>query len=263
MNKIKLGTTLTLATVALGLAVPLMAQADSNYDGTATAGFTPDTGTTDPLYPEAPDPSNPNVEVPGTGDAGPLSLDYVPTLDFGTNNIQSGKQIYHAKGVKGLVSGVEETQPHFVQVTDNRGTKEGWNVTAHATPFTTTATDTTTVAFPELPNSYVTFGKTAVAVPTGSVKADQVNTSGDDSGVNLVHDWKDDGTGTMTGTETNLFGATADTTGAGNGLGTNLLVAGAAPADTTLTKATNDSVSETTYESVITYTLTATPATPY
>jgi len=265
MSKVTLGASLALATLALGLAAPLVAQADAtttpvSFDTTDTVEFTANTDPTDPVDPTDPDTTNP--EVPGTGDKGPLSLDYVPTLDFGSQKIATGTQTFGAKGVIGQNSGTELTQPHYVQVTDNRGTAEGWNVSAVMTPFTAMKEDPanagqyipdTSVKYQVLDNSIITFGKTAITAPAETLangtEADKMNTS-NNGGVNL----NPDGT-----TAINLFGATADTTGAGHGLGTNLFVAGTTPADTTMTKAAKDNVSEAAYQSTVTYTLTATP----
>ena len=56
---------------------------------------------------------------------GPLSLDYVSSIDFGTQKITMfEKKTYESTSLK-----------PFIQVTDNRGTGAGWKVTAAACSF--------------------------------------------------------------------------------------------------------------------------------
>lgn len=71
----------------------------------------------DPLIPDAPDDH-------GTGDHGPLSIDNVTDITFGTKEISSTEQVYNA----------ENEEPN-VQVTDKRGVEGGWTLTAAASPF--------------------------------------------------------------------------------------------------------------------------------
>jgi len=255
MNKVKLGASLTLASAVLGFASPFVAHAD---DATATAGFSADTAAKDVLYPDAPTAGVQNKPVYDnnleTGNTGDLTLDYIPVLSFGTDNkIATGDQTYISKSIGTDSTGAAGTeQAQFIQVTDVSGTLAGWDVSAMATPFK--ATDST-AASQTLPNSYVTFGNTAVAFPTGTVKADLVrHKTAEANGAQLSHD--DDGTGTV-GTAVHLMGATQD-----NGVGTNLFVAGTKPDDTTFTKPAQDNVSATSYVSTITYTLTAGAADP-
>lgn len=82
----------------------------------------------DPTDPNNPDPSNPidptDPTNPGTGNKGPLTIDYVSNIEFGTQKTASGTMIYHA-----------QNENPFVQITDKRGTGSGWNLTAKATEF--------------------------------------------------------------------------------------------------------------------------------
>lgn len=82
----------------------------------------------DPIDPGNPNPPNPidptDPENPGTGNEGPLSIDYVSNIEFGTNKISSKAIVYNAKN-----------ENPFVQVTDNRGTGAGWTLTAKAGSF--------------------------------------------------------------------------------------------------------------------------------
>lgn len=89
--------------------------------------ITPPVDPTDPekpVDPEKPiDPTDP--ENPGTGEEGPLSIDYISNLKFGEHQI-SGKNIAY----KAL------NQNPFVQVTDVRGAGDGWSLSAKMTEFT-------------------------------------------------------------------------------------------------------------------------------
>ncbi|PEH49553.1 WxL domain-containing protein [Enterococcus faecium] len=103
---------------------------------TSTAKITFTGGNEDPVGPVDPDnpdtPVNPNTPVDpddpdnhGTGDNGPLSIDYVSNITFGTKEISSSNQVYNA----------QNAEPH-VQITDKRGVEGGWTLTAAASKFT-------------------------------------------------------------------------------------------------------------------------------
>ena len=123
-------TTLGAAAV---LSMAVLAQgilAVGPYDSEATVSFTEDIqapGILDPTDPSTPfvPGVNGNPVDPPTGDAGPLSLDYVSSLDFGSQNISMAEETYEALSLK-----------PFIQVTDKRATSDGWNVTLSATEFT-------------------------------------------------------------------------------------------------------------------------------
>ena len=102
---------------------PVLAATVSTVTSKATVTFTPGTEPSSPVDPD--DPSKP-LDPPGqgTGEAGPLSIDYVPNITFGSQAISGSEQVYNATELK-----------PFVQVTDVRGTGAGWNVIAKATPF--------------------------------------------------------------------------------------------------------------------------------
>lgn len=103
----------------------------SSYESDAHITFTPGDGAPevvdpdDPSMPYDPDPNDPTVpQDPPTGDTGPLTLDYVSSVYFGEQMIEAETQIYESTTL----------QP-FIQVTDRRGTGEGWNVTAQLSSF--------------------------------------------------------------------------------------------------------------------------------
>lgn len=89
-------------------------------------------GNTDPTDPVDPtDPDNPNPPIdpvdptnPGTGNPGPLSLDFVSNIEFGTHDISSKTETYHALN-----------ENPYVQVTDKTGQGQGWNLVATASEF--------------------------------------------------------------------------------------------------------------------------------
>ncbi|WP_445449204.1 WxL domain-containing protein [Enterococcus lactis] len=115
----------------------LNVQADETIEpakdsATSTAKITFTGDNSDPVNPvDSDDPDNPVNPVDpddpdnhGTGDNGPLSIDYVSNITFGTQDISTTSQVYNA----------ENAEPH-VQITDKRGVEGGWTLTAAATKF--------------------------------------------------------------------------------------------------------------------------------
>ncbi|WP_054025663.1 WxL domain-containing protein [Bacillus sp. FJAT-28004] len=111
---------------------PVKAAGVDSAVSSSTISFIPDEGTTNPVDPE--DPDNPDPPWPidpedpgngGTGSIGALTLDYVSNIQFGTQKIASGNITYYALN-----------KNPFVQVTDKRGTGEGWSLKAQASEFT-------------------------------------------------------------------------------------------------------------------------------
>ncbi|MFD2829937.1 WxL domain-containing protein [Corticicoccus populi] len=132
-----------LATLALGLiAAPTILTANVYAaDSNATVEFTAPTDSVDPVDPE--DPSQPGDvdEDDGniTGETGPFTLDYVSHIDFGSHEISPSSQVYNST-----------TERPYIQVSDRRGTGEGWNVTASASTFNDGSD-------PSLPGSVISF----------------------------------------------------------------------------------------------------------
>ncbi|MBT2645280.1 WxL domain-containing protein [Bacillus sp. ISL-34] len=90
--------------------------------------FIADEGITKPVDPANPDnqalpsPIDPiDPDNGGTGNSGSLTLDYVSNIHFGTQKIMSGNTTYNANN-----------KDPYVQVSDKRGTGEGWALTAKA-----------------------------------------------------------------------------------------------------------------------------------
>lgn len=135
MKKTNLTTIVGVTLLGLtGTTTSVFAAAVSNANSTNHITFKAGTDVTDPTDPTDPDNPNPTNPIdptdptnPGTGNQGPLSIDYVSNIEFGTQEIGSGTTVYHAKN-----------ENPFVQVTDKRGTGSGWNLTAKATAFKST-----------------------------------------------------------------------------------------------------------------------------
>lgn len=117
-------------------ATVLAAEEPAEYKSGAGVEFIPNTDPTNPVDPEDPDPTKPvlpidplNPEGPNPGTSGPLSLDYASSLDFGQNKITNSDKTYYA-AAQGFSGGeiAGEFRGNYVQVSDNRGTSEGWTL---------------------------------------------------------------------------------------------------------------------------------------
>lgn len=69
------------------------------------------------------EPQNPD-DV--TGNTGPLTIDYASSLDFGSHDIEVAAQTYT----------LQTPETPYVQVSDRRGTQEGWELNVQASNFT-------------------------------------------------------------------------------------------------------------------------------
>ena len=111
-------TTALLGSILVGPAV-LAAETPAPANSKADITFTENT---DKTPPEKVDPTDP--ENPGTGNPGPLSIDYVPNLKFGEHKVTGAIKTYNVTNVD-----------PFIQVTDKTGNKAGWNVTVESSDF--------------------------------------------------------------------------------------------------------------------------------
>ncbi|MDR3189591.1 MAG: WxL domain-containing protein [Lactobacillaceae bacterium] len=133
MNKTALLSTTLLATLSLST----LAFADTtpvDYNSKASIAFTPSTDPTNPVDPTNPDdpikPVDPDGTDPEPGTAGPLSIDFASSLDFGAQSITSVDKTYYAAAQKAVAAdGSTVDKPNYVQVTDNTGTDQGWGLT--------------------------------------------------------------------------------------------------------------------------------------
>lgn len=109
----------------------------------------------DPTDPEEPyeptDPSDPQDEP--TNQAGALTLDYVSSVNFDEQPIDASEQIYQSTTLR-----------PFIQVTDRRGTGEGWHVTAKMGAFTNEGQES-------LPGAELTFTNGTVISKSTSTSA--------------------------------------------------------------------------------------------
>ncbi|MEG0552401.1 MAG: WxL domain-containing protein [Carnobacterium sp.] len=94
-----------------------------NSQGDVT--FKIDDGKTPPVDPT--DPNNPVDPIePGESTDGPLSIDHVSNLHFGEQLISAKPKTYYANLEKVKLGEDEKEVPNYVQVTDKRGSNEGW-----------------------------------------------------------------------------------------------------------------------------------------
>lgn len=142
-NNIYFGLSILLLSAVSGSTSPVLAaDLSTNYNSNASISFIENTDPTAPVDPTNPDnPFDPdNPTQPGTN--GPLSIDYASSLDFGTQKISTKNDYYFAKLTKGTDSNDQpKSVPNYVQVTDNTGSNQGWNLNVTQTEeFTNTDT---------------------------------------------------------------------------------------------------------------------------
>ncbi|MFD2308393.1 WxL domain-containing protein [Enterococcus termitis] len=124
---------------------------------------------TDPSQPVTPNPDDPHQ--PGT--AGPLSIDYVSNIHFGTQQIKPGSATYYAQLDQVKNSGGNLISvPNYAQVTDKRGLNLGWKLSVKqdgqfATSDSTPAVlENATLSFlPAIPNSTQLLSLAPVSLP--------------------------------------------------------------------------------------------------
>lgn len=222
----KFGSLLLATTILAGIAlVPATSFAadGGNYDSNGVITFTPNTDITNPVDPVDPtnpvtpvDPTDPTGPKPGT--AGPLSIDYASSLDFGTQKITSKDEVYKAKAQKYLdKDNNEKTGPNFVQVTDNRGTEAGWTLQMKQnSQFKTTDAEELTGAVITFKNGNVvtasdsakpTGQATIVADPSGALKNVMAAKDGQGAGTYLL-DWGTDAATAAESIELSVPGST-------------------------------------------------------
>ncbi|PWG00273.1 WxL domain-containing protein [Levilactobacillus bambusae] len=197
------------------------AESSDSASGSADISFTANTSSTTPSGPSDSGDSSNN----GTGDAGPLSLDYVPNLHFGTHPVE-GTNTYN----------VTNNNP-YVQVTDNTGLKKGWNVTMAYTEFANGAN--------KLAGTKMDFAGSKATLTNPSNPSNSSN-----AGAPTVSDASVD-----PATPTNM--ATAQ---AGNGVGTwDMVYAGPSDDNPNIKLTVNGDETVGSYTSTMTWNLTAGP----
>ncbi|MFD1317663.1 WxL domain-containing protein [Loigolactobacillus zhaoyuanensis] len=185
--------------LAGGLATSVSAAVSQTEKSTATATFTDTTDPTNPIDPEDPDPSNPGPG-PGTGETGPLTIDYVSDLDFGTHDVPKADATYTAANDK-TTDG--KAIPNFVQVTDQRsGAVKGWTLTVmQDAQFTNDANG-------KLEGAQLKFSGTAVTTTGNTEKAPTTHAVTLDPGTSAVI--MDAGAGAGFGTWADKWGKVTD-----------------------------------------------------
>ncbi|WP_270740906.1 WxL domain-containing protein [Lactococcus formosensis] len=145
----KLKKTLKLGLISLTLAQPLlapMARAEDAREAGGGVGFRRGGGLTGPVHPgpgiyvRQPVQPLPSIrdgpEQPSLpeGSGGGLTLDFVSTFTFETNKAVRENDIYYAQPQHLRdARGQPIMTPNFVQVTDQRGTAEGWTLNLQKT----------------------------------------------------------------------------------------------------------------------------------
>ena len=126
MKKLFLTAGILLMSTALLPTTVNAAEYTSNGAITFEADPNP-TNPVDPTDPEKPvdpvDPTDPDGPNPGT--AGPLSIDFASSFQFGNQLITSETKDYYAQ-LQEFTAGA--AGPNYVQITDKRGTQEGWSL---------------------------------------------------------------------------------------------------------------------------------------
>ncbi|EOL43960.1 MULTISPECIES: WxL domain-containing protein [Enterococcus] len=156
MKKTTIASALLISTFILGAASPAFADQVAAPTTDATVKFKSepqdadnDGNTIDPLDPDG-NGVKPETGEGSVGTKGPLRVDFAPNFKFGTVTMSGNAAEYHPLYMK--VNLLDETGkvaeplqskyvPHYVQVTDNRGTNDGWELTVAATPFKGTVVD--------------------------------------------------------------------------------------------------------------------------
>lgn len=116
---------------SLALTTGVDAETAATYDTKANIFFELNDDVTVPVDPEDPDKEvDPEVDPEGEdpidpGTKGPLSIDYASHINFGSVKISGNEETYFAKPIQ--IGDAEERAP-YVQVTDNRGSKKGWEL---------------------------------------------------------------------------------------------------------------------------------------
>lgn len=203
--KIAMVGTLGLGITALGSVDTAFAE-EKTYDSDAKIKFEQNTDATNPVDPENPDkeadPDDKDDKDNEDAKEGPLSLDYASSLDFGEQKISGNEETYEVKPVDiTTAEGEDEERAPYLQVTDNRGSLDGWHVTVTQEDQLKTGDED------ELEGAEITMNEGHVDAPKGQdtegVKSNGDITLNPDGEGELVFDAKN---GSGAGTFTNSFG---------------------------------------------------------
>lgn len=150
----------------------------------ATVDFIAPTTAPDILNPDNPnDPVTPGQIDEGeeTNQVGVLTLDYVSNFNFDTQKLSAKNETYYATN----------EQTPFAQVTDVRGTGEGWHLTAQLASFTVKTDETDETVEASLPGVSITLKNAQNATQAGDVNAapitsQEVNLSADKTAATIT-----------------------------------------------------------------------------
>lgn len=121
-----------LILITFAVVVQVKAEVNQSYDAKGVVGFGAGSGQQLPVNPNSPDPTipvtpkNPDGSKPISGGDGALTIDFTSSFDFGTHAISNQDQTYFAKAQVYFNS--TERTPNYAQVTDKRGTFNGWQL---------------------------------------------------------------------------------------------------------------------------------------
>ncbi|MGM0240201.1 WxL domain-containing protein [Enterococcus sp. AZ103] len=229
MKNFKLASIALIIVLSLSTVSPVLAAENSvgETDGNISFVINDDpTKPVDPTDPSKPDPGGNDGDNEETKNQGPLSLDVIPKqFKFGTQKVSATAATYK--------NTPESTNKlNYLQVTDNRSELNGWSVNVGMTEFTSTTSDVLAGATLVLPSGVArnsTTGETPVSnisTKGGTISADELNTL-------------------------TVFGV--DNSGVGKATSVNTWNA----AEVALNVPGGQSKEDKTYESTITWTLTA------
>lgn len=236
MKLIKLGTVTALLAsgVVVGFQSDAKAAEAKTYQTKGDITFEQSTEPENPVHPIDPDPENPvlptdptNPDGPGSGTQGPLSIDYVSSLDFGSQEISNKNKTYYAKP-QTFKSGQEPT-PNYMQVTDKTGKVGGWRLTVEqGTDFIAQSADATNK---KIVGAEITLnaadGKVASNSNSNEPKGQNVTLTGEGYSKAIFAAEKGQGAGLWTST----FGELAEIEGELLNTGASLMIPGSAQTD--------------------------------
>jgi hypothetical protein len=200
--KTKLFSALILGSLVVGVASPTFADENGDQaESKANVTFKADDegSTTDPGNPGEPDgPGEPDEGDGDNGNGGPLRIDYVTNINFGEQTISGSNAEYHPLLTpwthnKGQESEKRVFIPQFVQVTDNRGTNEGWELQVSRSQFAAEGTELTAAELAvsnaeikkmsDIADGFEPTGKRTFTVPLEEEGAQRVVLAGEDKGM--------------------------------------------------------------------------------
>jgi hypothetical protein len=205
MKKVIKGTTLSalviLGVISMGQIKTYADDPTNPTDGASmhsigTITYVTDSDITNPIDPTDPDPTDPITPTdPGDHEnptPGPLSIDYVSNLRFGSQKTTGADTTYYADldHVKDS-TGTDKNLPNFVQVTDKRGSNAGWHLTVTQDEQFKSGTE-------ELTGASLTLDHATLSTPDGGVAptANQAITLKPGTASDVVDSKSDQGTGT-------------------------------------------------------------------